>query len=93
MPKARPRHLLCVTNENEELSGHQSVVRRTSTILLRQVGEAPDVAQPHGVAYGSQQEGKFAVPGLSLLLALLRLEDRLALTRPHHLGVQPRRRL
>lgn len=65
---------------------------RTSAVLLRQVGEAPDVAQPHSVAHGRQQERELTVPGLSLLLTLLRLEDRLTLARPHHLGVQPRRR-
>lgn len=40
-----------------------SIPPLTSTILLTQVGKAPDVAQPHRVADNAEKELHFATPG------------------------------
>ncbi len=46
----------------------------TPSVLLRQVGEPPDVSQPDGVPDGGQDEGELRVPGLPRLpLAVLPL--------------------
>ena len=44
----------------------------TSSVFLSQVGKPPDIAQPHRVPYGGQDEGQLAVPGLPLLLCKVR---------------------
>ena len=45
----------------------------TSAVFLREVGEAPDVAEADRVADGGQDEGDLGVPRLALLAPLVTL--------------------
>lgn len=38
-------------------------VSLTSSVLAAEIGEAPDIAQPDGIAHAGQQEVKSPLPG------------------------------
>lgn len=48
-------------------------VSLTSSVLAAEIGEAPDIAQPDGIAHAGQQEVKSPLPGAPVWDLLLLL--------------------